>query len=595
MEMFGERTDAHRRALIAAALTQTPPDALVAEAGGGAAPAALASALGIAFPSAPPDWPAEIAIQPCAYVNWSLQIADASQWTAQPHSANDVATIATWAAGHNYKVRALGSHHNWSPLVLENGAPPEGNTVLVDTSGLKGKPVFTRGNPCTVTFGAGTTLEEATQFLESLDNGGASAAPGYSFLNMPAPGIITVGGMMAVGAHGTGVPIDSVVEPDLNGSISNLVTAFTAVVTETSAPGSYTLKTFTRADAESAAFLVHLGRAFVTDVTLAVVPNYYLQVVNWYPEATTLFEAPSSNPSQDSLAAYLDRYGRLEVIWFPFTENPWLKTWERKAEKIEPQVSGPYNYPWANSISLLESSILCTGLRIYPPGAKLFGLFGLSEAQGHAPHDDVMNGTARDLLLYVNDTTLRYGACGYAVQIRRADVQRVANAFYTQFNAMVAAYEQKGLYPVNGPVEIRYTTVDRTNALNIAGALPPALAASSPVDPADAGLDTVFWVDILTVPDTPASGQFFVEFEQWLGTTFGAGNVATQRPEWSKGWAYTAGGGWSDVNAITKTIPGYYNQPPVGSNSYDFAQKVLAKYDASNIYTNTFLDKLLPK
>ena len=73
------------------------------------------------------------------------------------------------------------------------------------------------------TFGAGTTLEAATAFLEAQENQGASRAPGYSFLNMPAPGDLSIGGTLAIGGHATSVPIKGVVEPDLLGCLSNLI------------------------------------------------------------------------------------------------------------------------------------------------------------------------------------------------------------------------------------------------------------------------------------------------------------------------------------------------------------------------------------
>ena len=49
-------------------------------------------------------------------------------------------------------------------------------------------------------------------------------------------------------------------------------------------------------ETDAAAFLVHLGRAFVTSVTLRVVPNYYLQLTWQFPKAADLFAPPSAGP-----------------------------------------------------------------------------------------------------------------------------------------------------------------------------------------------------------------------------------------------------------------------------------------------------------
>ena len=120
---------------------------------------------------------------------------------------------------------------------------------------------------------------ELLQYLEG-QAGGSGSAPGYSFPHTPAPGNLTVGGVLAIDAHGTAVPTP----PDDNfqasyGSMSNQILEFTAVVTDpnSTTPNQYALRTFKRDESDAKVFSTHLGRAFLVDATLQVIDNYNLR------------------------------------------------------------------------------------------------------------------------------------------------------------------------------------------------------------------------------------------------------------------------------------------------------------------------------
>lgn len=548
----------------------------------------------------PPGFPPGIATQCATFENWSLAIDVADMCYAEVQSAQDIVDIANWAKGADYIVRAVGHRHNWAPLVIPKHTAPDQKIILVDTSKLNSMTFNPDPDHPTATFGTGVTIDDSTLFLQNQNNGNPSGAPGFTFQNFTAPGSLSLGGVLAIGGHGTGVPFSKngtpVPEPSLNGCMSNLVTSFKAVVTM---PGSddYTLQEFTRDQADSAAFLVHLGRAFLTEVTLRVIPNYYLQVVNRYPQAADLFQAPTPTPSSDSISSMLDNYGRIEVIWFPFTDEPWVKTWELMDTKIEPQVTGPYNYPLINDIPVSASNAIkfmlqrVPGPSITPPFAKS-NLFITQNVA--APASVVMNGVSRDLLLYVKDTTLRITAFAYALQVKRSQVQQVANQFYEHYTAKLNDYASQGKYPVNGPTEIRVTTMDYTDDLGVTNASRTALSVCRSIDPSDQDLDTVFWIDILTLPGTAHMDTFFNEMQTWMVSQWGQAGNNIIRPEWSKGWAYDAFvGAWSDQTFLTQTIPGEYNQP-ANDPVFTWAKQTLAKYDKHRIYTNALLDVLLP-
>jgi hypothetical protein len=105
--------------------------------------------------------------------------------------------------------------------------------------------------------------------------------------------------------------------------------------------------------------------------------------------------------------------------------------------------------------------------------------------------------------------------------------------------------------------------------------------------------DAVVWISALTVPGTPAAGEFYQEMEQWLYAHF-AGSNASVRSEWSKGWAYTADGPWTSSTVLQTTVPRAFRSED-GRDLWAEASKTLNRYDPHRIYTSPLLDALLPE
>ena len=99
--------------------------------------------------------------------------------------------------------------------------------------------------------------------------------------------------------------------------------ALTAVVWD-GAAGQYVLKTFRRDDPACAPFLVHLGRAFIVEATLQAGVNKRMRCQSYVniPASEMFAAAGSGGRTFDS---FLQKSGRAEAIWFPFTDKPWLK------------------------------------------------------------------------------------------------------------------------------------------------------------------------------------------------------------------------------------------------------------------------------
>ncbi|MET9972143.1 FAD-binding protein, partial [Streptomyces sp. NPDC006356] len=283
--------DFSRRGFLRAAALAAAPTLLPAD------PAAAAEEL--------PDFPTGVALYRSAYRNWVGEITADGLWACAPDGPDQVLDVVNWAWRHGRRVRARGSSHGWSPLTITPDTASDAPVLLVDTaSRLTG---LSLESPTSVRAGTGVTLEALLTYLEERGLGVTAA---------PAPGNLTLGGALAVDAHGTAVPAQGEELPagHTYGSLSNLVLSLTAVVWDEGS-GAYVLRTYDRDEAECAALLTHLGRALVTEVVLRVGANSNLRCVSRTDiPAAELFAAPGTEGR--NLAGFLDRAGRVEAIWF---------------------------------------------------------------------------------------------------------------------------------------------------------------------------------------------------------------------------------------------------------------------------------------
>ncbi|ANP56817.1 FAD-linked oxidase [Streptomyces griseochromogenes] len=527
-----------------------------------------------------PGFPARVTLYRSTYRNWAGEITADGLWACAPASPEQVLAVVDWAWHNGWRVRARGRSHGWSPLTITEGTTADTHVLLVDTA-----PRLTRlalESASTVRAGAGVTLEALLTFLEE---------HGLGLTATPAPGDLTLGGVLAIDAHGTAVPAEGERPPagTTYGSLSNRVLELTAVVWDEGS-GAYALRTFRRTDADCAALLSHLGRSFVTEVVLRVGPDSALRCVSRTDvPAAELFAAPGSGGR--TLETFLTRSGRVEAIWFAFTEHPWLKEWS--VAPIRPltsrHVTSPYNYPFSDSVPTVVADLVG---RIFA-GAAWY----LAPVLGAAQLDVARLGLAATLcadvwgpskntLLYVRPTTLRVTASGYAILTTRAGVQRVVHEFTSHYRERLAAYAARGRFPVNGSMEIRVTGLDDPADCGAEGARAPLLSVLRP-SAARPEWDTAVWLDVLTLPGTPYAEAFLRELERFLFATYDGG-YALARVEWSKGWAYTDDAAWSDARVLGTAVPGSF-----GSDVWGQAVEILDRLDPHRVFGNGFLDRLL--
>jgi FAD/FMN-containing dehydrogenase len=533
----------------------------------------------------PPGFPDGIELYRQGFENWAKAIVVDDLWTCAPRSTHDVVTLANWAQQQGWRLRPRGAMHNWSPICITADTSCEREVILVDTTRhLTGIEVHTERSA--VRVGAGVSMQSVVTELEQ---------HGFGFAAIPAVGHLSVAGGLAVGMHGASLPAlgERRVAGHTYGSLSNLVVSFRAVVWSAE-HGRFVLREFPRSHPDAKAFLVHLGRAFVTDVTLRIAPNQNLRCVSHLEvPAAELFGPPGAGGR--SFQSFVDAAGRVEAIWFPFTEKPWLKVWS--VEDLKPprsrEVHAPYNYPFTDNypeqVTDLVSEILSGNSSASPTlGQVEYGVVVAGMAAFDA--DDIW-GKSKNVLLYIRPTTLRMDELGYAVLTQRRHIQRVVNAFTSHYERRLNELRAQRRFPINGPVDIRVTGIDRDGDVGIAGSEAPALAATTPRRDR-ASWDTVVWLNLLTTPGTPGEYEFFRELELWMRSNFTG--YAMARPEWSKGWACAHNALWADARGVRRIPPRAMSAGRRPDEDWGWARRRLNRYDPHRVFSNAFLDRLLP-
>ncbi len=533
----------------------------------------------------PPEVPPGIKPYRAAFKNWSGEIVVDSLWTCSVSSPEDVVMLANWARANGYRLRPRGYAHNWSPLAI---APVTGcgdRVLLVDTTTSLTAVTVNPGMPVSVTAQAGASMQAILSALEEC---------GYGLTHYPAPGDVTIGGVLAIDGHGTAVPADGeTLEPGHTfGSLSNLVLSVTAVVWD--APSdAYVLRTFRRTEPEIAALMAHLGRAFVTEVTLRVGENAMMRCRSYMDiPASEMFGAPGAGGR--SIEKWLADSGRVEAIWFPFTSNPWLKVWTKARTKplSSREVHSPYNYPFCDHFSPRLTSLIGRLQAALPRLAPALGKMQWACAAAGLAATDGWDlwGWSKNTFLYIRPHTLRVTANGYAIICRRNDVQRVIHEFTALYESKVAEYRALHRYPMNGPVEIRVTGLDHPDDVGVARSQPVLLSATRP-RPDHPEWDCAVWLDILTVPRTPYANRFYREVEKWCLANF-SGDYASVRVEWSKGWGYTDEAAWTDAAVLGVSVPASLSDGQPAGHRFSDARTILDELDAHRIYMSPLLDTL---
>lgn len=526
----------------------------------------------------PNQFPSQIEIQKSSFENWSGEISFPSIWVCFPKNDKEVIAVANWAKNNGYKLRPRGKMHNWSPLTIGKKQDVRKVMFIDLTKHMNGFSANTQTTPKMVRAQTGITMESLLTEMEK---------NGLGLTANPAPGNLTLGGVLAINGHGTAIPAQGEIPSPGHayGSVSNLILSLTAVVWDSNA-SQYVLKTFQRQDPDCAAFLTHIGRSLITEVILQAGDNQMLRCQSFIDiDAEVLLGPPGSSPQ--TIDSFLDQTGRMEVILFPFTDKPWLKVWSVVDSQPDPNsrlVETPYNYPFTDSLAQ-ETSDLVSSIMTWNPGlTPAFGKAQYKITKTSLIADGLLDlyGWSKNLLLYIRPTTLHVTANGYAIVTNRNNIQRVIYEFYEQYKILIDQYESRWQYPMNGPIEIRVTGIDSTQDILLPGAVSSKLSALRP-ESNHPEWDVAIWVDVLTIPGTPHANEFYQEMEQWIYQNY-SGTYASARVEWSKGWGYTKDDAWKNAATVAQIQ---------SDANWAEADRILNLYDPYRIFSSELLDKIL--
>ena len=523
---------------------------------------------------APADFPDGVQVYRQRFQNWCKEIVIDDLWTCRPTSPAQVASVANWAAERGWRLRPRGSMHGWSPILVTPGDSSDSAVVLVDTSGLAAITPEPKG----VRVGAGALLIDVLTHLE---------ARGLGLESVPAVGEITIGGMLAIGAHGAAIPADGERPPaGANlGSLSHAVRELTAIAWDRTS-GRYVARTFRRGDSELRSVVCALGRVFVTEAVLDASPLRYLRCRSYVDIPAKELFAPAGSSGR-TLTSFFRSSGRAEALWYPFTDKPWLKVWEVSPEKplLSRRTRGPYNYPFSDQVPEEMADLAAQLVNGRPESTPVFGqlAYDVSAAGLAASASYDLWGPAKDTQLYIRATTLRVVELGLAVLTSRSHLQETVNLLASTWSGMVTADAGEGRYPINMPLEIRASALD--------GGLgaPPILTATSP-DPSAPHLDVVLFTNPLTLTRTPGAYRFLTEFETLLRDNLDEDH-ARLRPEWSKNFAYSLDGPATDHAALA-SIRNQFRRGRTRPASWDGAAATFTALDPHRIFSNDFLDRL---
>ncbi|WP_133754574.1 FAD-binding protein [Naumannella halotolerans] len=250
-----------------------------------------------------PGFP-DVSLRRDRYRNWDQTISVSSVWTAVPTKRSEILVVCDWAVEHDYRVRVRGHQHSWAPWTITDDQEQAEQVVLLDLRDRFTDVAMIADDRVRVQ--AGATVESLLAHLDDHDRGIAAC---------PAPGQITVAGAVAINGHGTAVPADGEERsPGMRfGSMSNLIVAVT-VVTWDEVKGGFGITELERDSAEIAPYLTLLGRGVIIDLTLQAGAKEHFHCRNRTDiGVSTLFAHPDKAGS-DSLAALVDRYGRVGLI-----------------------------------------------------------------------------------------------------------------------------------------------------------------------------------------------------------------------------------------------------------------------------------------
>jgi FAD/FMN-containing dehydrogenase len=228
--------------------------------------------------------------------NWAKNVSFRPEYTIFPKSKADLVAIVASAREHGKRISVIGKGHSWNPLMA-------GDDYLVCTVHLSRIWVDVANE--LVTVEAGATIRDVD--FELAKHG--LCVP----YNIVGTTDITYGGIVATGSHGSGHDFQTM--SDYVESIEMVLPSGKTEVFSTATHGARVMN------------LVRLNLGmlgFMYKMTFRAQRMFNVRVHDRHVAMERLF---------DELPRLLAERESVEVLWFPYTDRPLTKSWERTSEK----------------------------------------------------------------------------------------------------------------------------------------------------------------------------------------------------------------------------------------------------------------------
>ena len=150
----------------------------------------------------PVEFPSDIEFYRQAFRNWSGGIRIDDLWTCQPADAQEIVTLANWAAENGYTIRARGYSHNWSPIVVAQDTTLDTRVILLDMTANFTDMEMSQVSPPAVTVGAGASMvASVVDMVTEVNDASISLAAVCAWLSVGQTGHGLAAGHAAGGGH----------------------------------------------------------------------------------------------------------------------------------------------------------------------------------------------------------------------------------------------------------------------------------------------------------------------------------------------------------------------------------------------------------
>lgn len=252
-----------------------------------------------------------------AWENWGKSARCRPELSFYPDTVEDLVGIVNFAREAGKRVRATGSGHSWSALVPTDD-------VLVYTRRLNRVTMdLSDESQPRVVIESGATVREVNDVLER---------HGYALPFNVVLESVRFGGLIATGSHGSGWN---------HRTLSDLVHSVELV---TSSGQLRKFEAGVDSDEVMNAVRLDLGMfGLVHRLTLDVQPTWNVRAVDR--------RAPIE-PTLDGLAELVTSHDNLDLFWWPFCDQFWVKSWDR----VEAPATAKPRRSWIDNIGATITS-----------------------------------------------------------------------------------------------------------------------------------------------------------------------------------------------------------------------------------------------